>query len=95
MAGRFNQSIAGFHIVDCRFDYEYDGGHIRNAIHIAEPHEAISRFFRKTPVEGELPTCLIFHCEFSKNRAPKMWVGRVFVFPHFVFGGGCSELGLG
>jgi hypothetical protein len=72
IAGRFNESVSRCHIVDCRFDYEYEGGHIRNAIHVAEPHEAISRFFRETPLEGELPVCLVFHCEFSKNRAPKM-----------------------
>ncbi len=72
MDGKYQGTVAHFHIIDCRFDYEFEGGHIRDAIHLKEPHEAISRFFKEPPVPTELPVCLIFHCEFSKNRAPKM-----------------------
>ena len=74
IAGQFKRAVSKFHIIDCRFDYEFEGGHIRDAVHVAEPHEAISRFFRETPREGDLPVCLVFHCEFSRNRAPKMLV---------------------
>ena len=72
MTGDFKHAVSGFHIIDCRFDYEYDGGHIRNAINVSEPHDIVSRFFRQVPAEKALRTCLIFHCEFSQNRAPKM-----------------------
>ena len=70
--GSYRESISQMYIIDCRFDYEFEGGHIRDAIHIADPQEAISRFFRDPPIAPKLPVCLIFHCEFSKNRAPKM-----------------------
>ena len=49
ITGRFNHAYSRVHIIDCRFDYEYKGGHIRNAINISEPNDAIARFFREMP----------------------------------------------
>jgi rhodanese-related sulfurtransferase len=65
---RFSKLI----IIDCRFDYEYEGGHITSAIHCPEPKDAITNFFKNPPLIDTKPVCMIFHCEFSKNRAPKM-----------------------
>lgn len=32
--GRYSEKIKKFHILDCRFDYEYKGGHIDGAINV-------------------------------------------------------------
>jgi len=36
LAGKYNSKIKRYHIIDCRFEYEYEGGHIENAIHVKE-----------------------------------------------------------
>lgn len=36
LAGKYNDKIKRYHIIDCRFEYEYEGGHIENAIHVKE-----------------------------------------------------------
>jgi len=55
-------------IIDCRFDYEYFGGHIKGALNISSP-EAIEEYFFKDKVKIEKlmsdRTVIIFHCEFS------------------------------
>jgi rhodanese-related sulfurtransferase len=57
-------------IFDCRFAYEFYGGHIRGANH-APSVEEVSRVVFAEP--GNLAnTPLIFHCEFSQQRAPAM-----------------------
>lgn len=53
-------------IVDCRFDYEYQGGHIRNAINLHDPKSMRDFFFKdRETVENLMQTVVIFHCEFS------------------------------
>ncbi|KAI0340196.1 hypothetical protein BDW22DRAFT_446265 [Trametopsis cervina] len=76
--GKFDSQIAAFHVIDCRFDYEYNGGHIPGAINInttvgveelllgaamPKPKPSISG-------DGDKKTVLVFHCEFSCKRAP-------------------------
>ncbi|KAG6874084.1 hypothetical protein C0995_006941 [Termitomyces sp. Mi166 len=76
--GRYNSRIVDFHIVDCRFDYEYAGGHIPGAVNInttAAVEELLlgpSLTKPKPSVSGDAirKTILIFHCEFSAKRAP-------------------------
>jgi hypothetical protein len=55
-------------IIDARFEYEYAGGHIRGAINVKSNAEMIRLFdqFSGSSV------CVIFHCEFSKNRGPTL-----------------------
>jgi M-phase inducer tyrosine phosphatase len=36
LAGKYDDKIKRYHIIDCRFEYEYEGGHIENAIHVKE-----------------------------------------------------------
>jgi len=36
--------VKDYLIVDCRFDYEYEGGHIRNALNLNTP-EAMETYF--------------------------------------------------
>lgn len=64
-----------FQILDCRYPYEYKGGHIKSALNIPTVDELFTRYFDPdTSSHGYPPndTVLIFHCEFSSERAPKM-----------------------
>ena len=55
-----------FIIIDCRFDYEYNGGHILNAININSPSTMQEFFFsEKENISKLMNTTIIFHCEFS------------------------------
>ncbi|KAJ8078718.1 m-phase inducer phosphatase [Marasmius tenuissimus] len=76
--GDFDSKIHEFHIIDCRFEYEYQGGHIAGAVNIntaAAVEEMLlgpSLFKPKPSVSGDAgkKTVLVFHCEFSAKRAP-------------------------
>ncbi|KAJ3779374.1 hypothetical protein FB446DRAFT_776710 [Lentinula raphanica] len=76
--GHFEDHIRDYHIIDCRFDYEYAGGHIPGAVNIntASSVEDLllgpSLMKPKPSVSGDSQkkTVLIFHCEFSAKRAP-------------------------
>ncbi|CEQ39968.1 SPOSA6832_01544, partial [Sporobolomyces salmonicolor] len=35
-SGQYRQGIKSYHVIDCRFDYEYEGGHIAEAINLSE-----------------------------------------------------------
>jgi hypothetical protein len=62
-----------FLIIDCRWDYEYTGGHIGNAVNIFREEDMVSFFFENPPQCAlDEKIILIFHCEFSSYRAPKM-----------------------
>ncbi|KAI1322900.1 M-phase inducer phosphatase [Xylariaceae sp. FL0255] len=67
--GKFNECFTQKVIIDCRFEYEYEGGHINGAINYNDK-ELLARHLFETPMEGK--TILIFHCEYSVHRAPRM-----------------------
>ncbi|QLG72199.1 hypothetical protein HG535_0C05530 [Zygotorulaspora mrakii] len=56
-----------YSIIDCRFDYEFKGGHIANAINISSREELEHEFIQNGRNSHNL---LIFHCEFSSYRGP-------------------------
>lgn len=64
-AEHFDQKM----IIDCRFEYEYDGGHIDGAVNHNDKELLASQLFQ-TPMDGR--TLLVFHCEYSAHRAPLM-----------------------
>lgn len=37
--GKFDHKIASYRVIDCRFDYEYEGGHIKGAVNINTTNE--------------------------------------------------------
>lgn len=55
-----------FVVVDCRFDYEYRGGHIIGAINV-NSYTQMMHLFKK--YAGKT-VAFIFHCEFSQDRGP-------------------------
>lgn len=47
--GGFSDSIESFTIVDCRYPYEYNGGHIVNSLNIHNQSDLIKLFIDKKP----------------------------------------------
>jgi rhodanese-related sulfurtransferase len=59
-------------IVDCRYTYEFEGGHITGALNLPRAErQVLSHFYRSdhTPAYPS-STTIIFHCEFSSKRGP-------------------------
>ncbi|ELP88960.1 M-phase inducer phosphatase, putative [Entamoeba invadens IP1] len=54
-------------IIDCRTQYEMQGGHIKGSIPLPSLQELYNLFFRNVLSE----TFIVFHCEFSTVRAVK------------------------
>lgn len=59
------------HIVDCRYPYEYDGGHIKGATNVYEP-ASMANLLQTLESKGP-QVALVLHCEFSSQRAPRMF----------------------
>ncbi|XP_052577517.1 M-phase inducer phosphatase 1 isoform X3 [Peromyscus californicus insignis] len=71
--GKFANVIKEFVIIDCRYPYEYEGGHIKGAVNL-HMEEEVEDFLLKKPI---VPTdgkrvIVVFHCEFSSERGPRM-----------------------
>lgn len=63
-------------IVDCRFEYEYNGGHINGAVNLNTKEQMENHFFKnKENIESLMfsKCIIIFHCEFSLFRGPTMY----------------------
>lgn len=69
----YNDSI----VVDCRFEYEYKGGHIEGAVNVNSKEELANQLFDTSPKEK---TLLIFHCEYSAHRAPIMYAAGFYLW---------------
>ncbi|XP_071089149.1 M-phase inducer phosphatase-like [Haliotis cracherodii] len=69
--GDYRDVISSFRVIDCRYPYEYEGGHIKGAenMYIECDVEKLVREHRHNSTGRHI---LVFHCEFSSNRAPKM-----------------------
>lgn len=68
--GEFNQNYDKALIIDCRFEYEYNGGHIENALNFTDKEQLAQILFRESHQNAKV--LLIFHCEYSAHRAPLM-----------------------
>lgn len=69
LAGHYNDRYEQIYVVDCRFEYEYQGGHVAGAINVNTAEQLHEQFF-KEPKQGRV--LIIFHCEYSAHRAPRM-----------------------
>lgn len=70
----YSHVIEKFVIIDCRYPYEFTGGHIRGAKNLYT-RESITEEFLKKPTQKqdqEKRNILIFHCEFSSERGPNL-----------------------
>lgn len=71
--GGYKDSVESFTIIDCRYPYEYEGGHIVNAINIHTGSDLINFFLENsTTHQNDNRHIIIFHCEFSSERGPKL-----------------------
>ncbi|XP_033632880.1 M-phase inducer phosphatase 2-like [Asterias rubens] len=58
-------------ILDCRYPYEYKGGHIKGAMNLYTK-DLVRNFFLEKPMEEKEGRVIIFHCEFSSKRGPDL-----------------------
>ncbi len=65
------RGIKNFIIIDCRYGYEYSGGHIEGAVNLNQKSEIMKFFHANKQIEGSNRIAVVFHCEFSQNRGPK------------------------
>ncbi len=67
--GKYHKLYDESIVVDCRFEYEYEGGHIQGAVNYNDKELLAKNLFQ---VQSPSNTLLIFHCEYSAHRAPIM-----------------------
>jgi len=83
--GRHKDHVETFRIVDVRYKFEYDGGHIQGAENWqhGEDDQFLNAFLPSTPLSKAPQYCLenkskrnilIFHCEFSSQRGPDFYM---------------------
>lgn len=69
--GELEYDAQGYTIIDCRYNYEYEGGHIQGAINISDPEDLAN--YLENNVQNGKSRAIIFHCEYSSIRAPNMF----------------------
>ncbi|EDW81420.1 uncharacterized protein Dwil_GK11032 [Drosophila willistoni] len=81
LSGEFNDQVASYRIIDCRYPYEFEGGHIEGAKNLYTHEQILEEFLSTQQTElqqqqnnesGSKRNIIIFHCEFSSERGPKM-----------------------
>lgn len=70
--GEFSEVYSEIVIVDCRFEYEFAGGHIRGAINVNSKQQLEQLLFRDRECSHERNVLLVFHCEHSAYRSPML-----------------------
>ncbi|KAH0506189.1 M-phase inducer phosphatase 3 [Microtus ochrogaster] len=74
LSGKFQDLVEKFYIIDCRYPYEYLGGHILGALNLYSQKELHEFFLKKpvVPLDGQKRIIIVFLCEFSSERGPRM-----------------------
>jgi len=81
LQGKYDHKIASYRIIDARYVYEFKGGHIRGGENFGawDDETFFNEFLPKTlppkesvPGTDEKAHIIIFHCEFSSERGPKL-----------------------
>ena len=79
--GEYNNQIDKVIIIDSRYPYEFEGGHIRSAKNIYTKENLIELFIQnrneileldENSIYSNKRVVVIFHCEFSSERGPSM-----------------------
>ncbi|XP_062369532.1 M-phase inducer phosphatase 2-like [Cinclus cinclus] len=74
LTGHFSSFLESSIVVDCRYPYEYEGGHITGAVNLPLQRD-VEEFLLEQPsvaLDSSKRVIVIFHCEFSVERGPKM-----------------------
>jgi M-phase inducer tyrosine phosphatase len=66
--GKHDDLFSDLYVIDCRYDYEHDFGHITGAVNINNPAELRDFFFPDIAASSYI----VFHCELSKDRGPTL-----------------------
>lgn len=77
--GEFSEKVSSYKVIDCRYPYEYEGGHIAGAINLYTHEQILEELMKnlsETKTDDSKRDILIFHCEFSSERGPKLWVNQ-------------------
>ncbi|XP_065072546.1 M-phase inducer phosphatase-like [Ochlerotatus camptorhynchus] len=78
LRGTYDHQIASFKIIDCRYPYEFEGGHIRGAKNLYTQEQILEELINsktespKVDFNGPKRSVIVFHCEFSSERGPKL-----------------------
>ncbi|XP_067136641.1 M-phase inducer phosphatase-like [Centruroides vittatus] len=72
--GYYQDIVKSYIIIDCRYPYEYEGGHIKGSRNIYTKDSLCSEFLsgQKADTQIQDRNILIFHCEFSSERGPDL-----------------------
>ena len=73
LTGKYEEQIGKYLVLDARYPYEFEGGHITGAENTYETEILFKKLFDQ-PIQSSdnKPIVLIFHCEFSSERGPKL-----------------------
>lgn len=76
MDGKHSDVYSQHMLIDCRFEYEYEGGHINGAVNINSKdqlqNELLTNINNIENLDPSRKTVIIFHCEYSAHRGPRM-----------------------
>lgn len=79
LRGEFTDRINSYTIIDCRYPYEYEAGHIEGALNIYNmdliQQIMLDRLIDTVPriqKDTDKRNILVFHCEFSWERGPNL-----------------------
>ncbi|KAI7819183.1 hypothetical protein BC939DRAFT_479847 [Gamsiella multidivaricata] len=68
--GKYEDQYDLLYIIDCRFPYEFEGGHIKSAVNVNTTDKLEELLLQ--PAITDKRVLLVFHCEFSCERGPRM-----------------------
>ncbi|XP_064816790.1 M-phase inducer phosphatase 1-like [Oncorhynchus masou masou] len=74
LSGQLHHVVERIVVIDCRYPYEFEGGHIKGALNLYQ-EEQVEEYLLGTPIAPLSPdhrVLLVFHCEFSSERGPGM-----------------------
>lgn len=78
LRGDYFEAVASFKVVDCRYPYEFEGGHIRGAQNLYTQEQILTELVNSKTDTPKLVSdepkrnIIVFHCEFSSERGPKL-----------------------
>lgn len=73
LSGAFSEHYDRVMVIDARFRYEYAGGHVQSAVHVPTLQDMEQLLQENPPTENGERVCIVFHCEFSKQRGPSLY----------------------
>eukprot|EP01089_Gocevia_fonbrunei_P004716 TRINITY_DN14761_c0_g1_i1.p1 TRINITY_DN14761_c0_g1~~TRINITY_DN14761_c0_g1_i1.p1 ORF type:complete len:376 (+),score=51.66 TRINITY_DN14761_c0_g1_i1:149-1276(+) len=71
MDGEFSNQLDRVVVIDCRYPYEYEGGHVKGAVNLFT--ESMVKSYLMDNAQYLDRVAFVFHCEFSSKRAPGLY----------------------